>query len=188
MSIKYVGRTTDFRGNNLWDIVSNLRNFGVGRVVVRSMFERYEEKSFMRILQVEALPEPAADSQQQRKVKVLMDKVFRGEQFDKPVWVSIASYKADFRLLSKKEEASYCKIAKREEKIIAPYMEFPPLLKEFVMNETGRSDVMMKVKHKPKIYSTARLAQEGETPNVVVVMGIGKPHPKASILYEGLNI
>lgn len=31
--IKYVGRTTDFKGHTLWDIVNNLKNFGVGRVV-----------------------------------------------------------------------------------------------------------------------------------------------------------
>lgn len=34
-TIKYIGRTTDFKGKSLWEIVSNLKNFGVGRVVVR---------------------------------------------------------------------------------------------------------------------------------------------------------
>jgi Mitochondrial 28S ribosomal protein S34 len=32
-TIKYIGRTTDFKGKTLWQIVSNLKNFGVGRVV-----------------------------------------------------------------------------------------------------------------------------------------------------------
>jgi small subunit ribosomal protein S34 len=32
-TIKLVGRTTDFKGKTLWQIVSNLKNFGVGRVV-----------------------------------------------------------------------------------------------------------------------------------------------------------
>jgi small subunit ribosomal protein S34 len=31
--IKYIGRKTDFRGKSLWEIVGNLKNFGVGRVV-----------------------------------------------------------------------------------------------------------------------------------------------------------
>jgi len=88
----------------------------------------------------------------------------------------------------KKEETSYCKIADREERIISPYMELPPLLKEFVMKETGRSDVKMKVVHKKKIYGNSRLASEGETPNVEVAMGVGKPHPTATSLYEGLNM
>lgn len=55
-SIKYIGRTTDFKGKTLWEIVGNLKNFGVGRVVVRSMFERYPEPSYMKIVKVETLP------------------------------------------------------------------------------------------------------------------------------------
>ena len=31
--VKYVGRTTDFRGKSLWEILGNLKNYGVGRVV-----------------------------------------------------------------------------------------------------------------------------------------------------------
>lgn len=54
--VKLIGRKTDFKGKTLWEIVGNLKNFGVGRVVVRNMFERYPEKSFMRILKVEAAP------------------------------------------------------------------------------------------------------------------------------------
>lgn len=56
MPIKYIGRTTDFKGKTLWEILGNLKNFGVGRVVVRSMFERYPEPSFMKIVKVETLP------------------------------------------------------------------------------------------------------------------------------------
>lgn len=55
--IKYVGRTTDFKGKSLWEIVGCLKNFGVGRVVVRSVFERYPEPSFMRIVKVETCPD-----------------------------------------------------------------------------------------------------------------------------------
>lgn len=36
-TIKYIGRTTDFKGNALWDILSNLKNYGVGRVVGKEM-------------------------------------------------------------------------------------------------------------------------------------------------------
>lgn len=54
--IKYVGRTTDFKGMPLWEIVGRLKNFGVGRIVVRSVFERYPEPSFMKIVKVETCP------------------------------------------------------------------------------------------------------------------------------------
>ena len=56
--ITYIGRKTDFRGKTLWEIVGNLRNFGVGRIITRSMFERYPEPCFMKILKVQAVPSP----------------------------------------------------------------------------------------------------------------------------------
>lgn len=62
MPYKYIGRTTDFKGKSLWEIVGNLKNFGVGRMVVRSRFERYPEKSYMKILKVETLPNPEKPS------------------------------------------------------------------------------------------------------------------------------
>lgn len=121
-------------------------------------------------------------------MKVQVENVFRGTKLKYPVTVRKVAYKSDWRLLSKKEEAEYCKEAPRPERIIPRHMEFPPLLKEFVKKETGNDDVKLKVKHKPKSHSVARLAKKGETPNVEIGMGIGKPHPTASSLYEGLNI
>lgn len=55
-AVKYVGRTTDFKGKTLWEIVGNLKDFGVGRIVIRNMFQRYKEPCFMKILRVEAQP------------------------------------------------------------------------------------------------------------------------------------
>ncbi len=57
-TIKYIGRTCDFKGKSLWEIVGNLKNHGVGRVVVRQMFQRYPEPSYMKIVKVEAMPNP----------------------------------------------------------------------------------------------------------------------------------
>lgn len=55
--IKYVGRTTNFKGKTLWEIVGSLKNLGVGRIIVRSVFERYPEPSFMKIVKVETCPD-----------------------------------------------------------------------------------------------------------------------------------
>lgn len=57
-TIKLVGRTTDFRGKTLWEIVGNLKNHGIGRYVQRNMFQRYPEPSYMKIVRVEALANP----------------------------------------------------------------------------------------------------------------------------------
>ena len=176
------------------------------------MFERYEEKSYMKILKVESLdPYTLSDNtvstsnlfpwqflkipslkilQQRRQVNVWVEKVFRGKKYETPINIRASSYKADFRVLSKAEEAEYCKEQPREERIISPVMDLPPLLKEFVMKETGRDDIKMKVHHKQSkaSLSTARLAEKGEKPNVFIAMGIGKPHPKSKSLYEGLEL
>lgn len=57
MPIKYIGRTHTFKGKPLWEILANLKNFGVGRMVIRSKQQRYTESSFMKILKVAALPD-----------------------------------------------------------------------------------------------------------------------------------
>jgi hypothetical protein len=52
---KLIGRTTDFKGKTLWEILGNLKKFGVCRAVSRNMFQRYPESTYIKILKVEAL-------------------------------------------------------------------------------------------------------------------------------------
>ena len=53
MPYYYVGRTTTYSGKNLYDILSKLKNWGVGRMVYRNLFhERYPEKSYYIITEV----------------------------------------------------------------------------------------------------------------------------------------
>lgn len=58
MPYKYIGKTNNFKGKTLWEIVGNLKNFGVGRIITRSVFERYPEPTYMKVMKVETLPEP----------------------------------------------------------------------------------------------------------------------------------
>lgn len=62
MPYKYIGRTTDYKGKTLWEIVGNLKNYGIGRIVARSRMERYPEPSYFKILSVETCPNPVAPS------------------------------------------------------------------------------------------------------------------------------
>lgn len=62
MPYKYIGKTTSFKGKTLWEIVGNLKNFGIGRIVTRSRFERYPEPSYFKILKVETLANPKESS------------------------------------------------------------------------------------------------------------------------------
>lgn len=57
ISIKYVGKQSELVGKTLWEIVGNLKDFGVGRIVVRNSYaNRYTEPCFMRIREVKAEP------------------------------------------------------------------------------------------------------------------------------------
>jgi hypothetical protein len=55
MPTKYFGRKTLFYGRPLWEIVMNLKNFGKGRYVVRTKYERefpQSQPTFFKILSV----------------------------------------------------------------------------------------------------------------------------------------
>lgn len=53
MSVKYVGKPSPWHGKALFEILVNLRDFGIGRMVVRSNFERYKEPTYYIIKKVE---------------------------------------------------------------------------------------------------------------------------------------
>lgn len=112
-----------------------------------------------------------------------VEKTFRGVTAPKPVVIFSSSYKADFQLIPKDEEAEYCKASQAiKEVIIAPEMDLPPLLKEFVSEETKNDSPKMKVHFKQNMNKLSRLAKEGEKPNLEVPIGLGTPvSPK---LYE----
>lgn len=117
-----------------------------------------------------------------------VEKVFRGKKYDKPICIELSSDKPDFKLLSKKDEADYCKLVNREEKILPVFMDLPPLLREFVEKETGRKDIKIKIHHKESLFKNSRVAKDGEKPNVEVPISVGKPHPKGVGLYQGIDI
>lgn len=57
VTLKYVGKKSEYVGKTLWEIVGNLKDFGVGRIFVRNMeASRYSEPCFMKILEVKAQP------------------------------------------------------------------------------------------------------------------------------------
>jgi small subunit ribosomal protein S34 len=123
--------------------------------------------------------------QENRKVKVIVEKTFRGRKYPKLVEINSVSYKTDYRLLSKNEEQLYCKVSSGPtEKILAPTIELPPLLRVFVEKETLQTNPTAKVVIKMGRDNVYRLPKDGERPNVHLEMGLGKP--QATKFYEGL--
>ncbi|XP_030385140.1 uncharacterized protein LOC115632222 [Scaptodrosophila lebanonensis] len=182
--IQYIGRTTDFRGNTLWELVANLPNWGVGRMLIRNMFQRYPEPCFMRILKVQAVDEKPGE---ERKVRVTVEKTWRGVTQPKPVEIYSTSYKADYELVPVEEEQKFLKNTKKVGEVILPNkIEFPPLLREYIREETGESNPLMNVHFKKTYNKQARIAAEGEQPTVQLGMSLSKPPEVSAKLYEGL--
>ncbi|XP_063535250.1 uncharacterized protein LOC134745188 [Cydia strobilella] len=187
--IKYVGRTTNFQGKTLWEIVGNLKGFGVGRYIVRSVFERYPEPSFMKIVKVETCPD-----EERRRVKVWVEKTFRGKKLDKLTEIYRTSYKPDYKLIPKNEEAKLLaaleEVNQRPEVILPNTIEMPPLMKKFIVKDHEKKDLeVMKEFTMPLGYNhtpnrITRIAQPGEKPTVQFSMGIGQPASPS--LYKGV--
>ncbi|XP_046736600.1 28S ribosomal protein S34, mitochondrial [Diprion similis] len=187
MPIKYIGRTTDFKGKSLWEIVGNLKNGGIGRIVIRQMFERYPEPSFIKILKVEAMP-----YEEPRKVTVCVERTFRGIKYNEPEYIKGASYKSDYQLIPKDQEAAYCKIEQtRPTAILARTCDFPPLYKEMLIRKMKAKgtpiteEPKLEIQHKTSPNKLARVAEEGETPTVNMTIDIGPT--RAPRLYENIK-
>ena len=58
----FLGRTHDLYGKSLWELLCNLKDFGVGRVVKRTKFNRrYPEASWYEILSARPEMDPVSE-------------------------------------------------------------------------------------------------------------------------------
>ncbi|CAG9818643.1 unnamed protein product [Phaedon cochleariae] len=195
MPYKYIGRTHDFRGKSLWEILGNLKNYGVGRIVARNMFERYPEPSYIKILKVETLPNPEKPSiDDLRKVRVWVEKTFRGKTQPKPIVIESVSYKTDYKLIPKDEELNYCKkVAVDNPQILPRTTDFPPIMRELLLQEAKiKGQPLQEVPRLEIVYNKQsmtkqyKIANENENANVEIVCGLGKPI--APRLYENIKL
>jgi small subunit ribosomal protein S34 len=123
-----------------------------------------------------------------RKCRVWVEKVFRGKLYDKQFVIERTSYKSDYILLSKEQEKSYCNSNPIKVKLIDPYMDLPPLLKELVSKETKQKNPQMKVRLNNSLFTNSRIAKEGEKPDVRLKMGLGDPVESCKHLYDNCKI
>ncbi|XP_016840117.1 uncharacterized protein LOC107980955 [Nasonia vitripennis] len=193
MPYKYIGKTVDFKGKTLWEILGNLKNFGVGRMIARNRFQRYDEPCYYKIMKVEALPNPdnVTYHGQQRKVIALVEKTFRGIKQEKLVQMESATYKADYFLVPKHKEAEFSNTVTVKERIFPREMEFPPLMKEFVIRQMKLEGIKnkepkMPIKYNDSGLKTYRVAKEGETPTEPEP-SIGLGTPASPSLYANIK-
>lgn len=127
------------------------------------------------------------DPNSARKVKVTVEKTWRGVTLPKPIEIYSASYKADYELVDKEDEHKYLQNTNKvSEKVMSNEVEFPPLLREFIADETGQQNPKMKVHFKKNDNKFVRLAKDGEKPTIQMVMGLGQPSEPGKKLYEGV--
>lgn len=109
--------------------------------------------------------------------------------------VCSTSYKADYKLIPKNEEATYCQSNKSfqaEERILPRTIEFPPLLRELIIRdkiakgETVKEVPKLNLKYKMGRENHGRIAKEDEKSNVQINCGLGTP--VSPNLYKGINL
>lgn len=118
-----------------------------------------------------------------------VEKVFRGVKAPEPQLILRASYKADYVLIPKHLEKNFVASISYEDKVnqrvLQKYTEYPPLLKRFLIQETGNKDPKLELKYFDGLYSLYRVAKDGETPNVKFESGLGTP--VSPNLYENIK-
>ncbi|XP_066594843.1 small ribosomal subunit protein mS34 [Prorops nasuta] len=192
MPIQLIGRTTNFSGKPLWEILGNLKNFGVGRMVIRYRNAvKYSEPSYIRILKVQAAPYIEDPDSPDRLVYALVENTFRGKTKSKPVQIDSVSYKADYRLVPKDEEHLYEAKKQGAPEIIVPRtMELPPMYKLFIKRLKKTDDES--VNEMPIYYNRTghfknfKIVERKESP-MQIVLGVGKtvsPSLYANVKYD----
>ncbi|XP_045495605.1 uncharacterized protein LOC123694258 [Colias croceus] len=189
--VKYVGRTTDFKGKTLWEIVGSLKNFGVGRLIVRQMFQRYPEPTYMKIVKVETCPD-----EERRRVRVWVEKTFRGRKLPQIAEIYRTSYKPDYQLISKDDESKFLESTSSKhnlsEVVLPNSIEMPPLMKRFIVRDHEKKgletlkEFVMPLSYKSSPNRVKRIAKGDEKPTVQFTMGLGKPASPS--LYEGVPL
>ncbi|XP_052791316.1 uncharacterized protein LOC128225251 [Mya arenaria] len=133
MSVIYVGKESYFHGKSLFQIARKYRNAGIGRMVMRKKWDRYEEPSYYRLTQVV----PAMNVKGYHKGLAFGEKVFRGKNYG--VCRIDSGYKFDWILVPKEQEQAIIDSVKSSyptKETVVPYeVTVPPLMKMFISGE-----------------------------------------------------
>ncbi|XP_011186150.1 uncharacterized protein LOC105214422 [Zeugodacus cucurbitae] len=96
-----------YKGKPLWQLLKNLPNHGVGRLIIRSSFQQDEKQpSYMRILAVDMATKTIKNPNKPNNIKipVTVERKLRGVIFPRPVNIQSTSYLSDFMLIPETEE------------------------------------------------------------------------------------
>jgi small subunit ribosomal protein S34 len=126
-----IGHKTNQVGKTVFEILANLKNFGIGRVLVRNELKsEFPEPTFYRIVRIE----PQMDDELIFG-RVWVDEVYRGRRY--PYITEIKSYYPDYSLIAKDEEPDFSKfpvlgVDKSNIRSLPSSFKVPPLMAEFL--------------------------------------------------------
>jgi len=133
---KYFGAPAKYHGKPLFHIISNLKDFGRGRIITRAGFKD-ENPSFYRIL----FAQPLMD-QKSEEGRAIVEKVRNGVRYSEPVDLSKIASLPDFILIPKRDENTFCKWKELRDYdpsvdvVVEPkYYTAPPLLRLLMERE-----------------------------------------------------
>ncbi|XP_065308429.1 small ribosomal subunit protein mS34 [Dermacentor albipictus] len=164
--IKYIGYPSPYVGKHLLWLLGNLKNFGVGRVVTRTGFERYPEPSYYVITKVV----PYMDDANQYG-DVWAETVYRGRRIGV---VQLESPQVpDYKLVPKSEEGRLLSlpVADPVPKVLPRYLKMPPLMRivaerDLKAKGIGDAEPKLQAVYTSSYLMTYRIAEEGEAPDV----------------------
>jgi len=137
---QYFGNPAKFHGKPLFHILSNLKNFGRGRIITRAGFKGDEKPSFYRVL----FAQPLMD-QKNEEGRAIVEKVRNGVKYTEPVDLSKIAPLPDFMLVPKDEEDEFCKWSELRDYSVdkdyvtePKYYTMPPLLKLYMEREMNK--------------------------------------------------
>lgn len=130
-----------------------------------------------------------------RQVEVWVERVFRGVRTPEPVSMLNVSYKTDYRLIPKHEEAKYTSRPVKElanvqnQKLVPQSMDFPPLMQRLIASETGNAQSKLAVQLNKTKENFYRFAEADETPSFAFPPNMSLGKPASPNLYKncGLN-
>lgn len=114
---------------------------------------------------------------------MLVEKVFRGQKYQKPVQMDSVTYKDDYILIPKDQEHLYLDNTKVPEmKILPRTTDLPPLFSQMIIRQMQAKGVAIDTEPKLNLqynfkgttFKNYRVAEEGETPTVKLNFSLDK--------------
>lgn len=194
MSLKvYIGKPSKDIGKTVFEILANLKNFGVGRMLTKNEWNSYTEPSYHIIKRVQTYMDPEL-----KYGTIWCETVIRGKRLPgiRPIGPNV-TYKPDFRLIPKDEEEQFIggypiKDLADDKNILPKYYQLPPLMQEWLNrnqvsnldfidnNETNNKPFMI-----PFIYQNIKDLQKPNADLFWVANKLSENMEKPTVSFDG---